>query len=295
MLACISRRPARRSYVTRGRTRRTSAPSSCSPITGQEQGRRALAARDFAPGRSVSAGFGLRPVPGREVLHARQAASRQELAAASADPAFAGRVHAGVFWTLQSTVRIPAPARAASNAAVKFDPRPRIMNLWREVVACGWGARGGGRDAADDATGLCSTCPRRDVRGRFLTGWVRSSRESPGPSVSALGRSGVRRGGGRGRIWGPLWWSRDRDISGGGAVSGGEGPAPQRGGRRGAGRARAREHPAVRGIESAPGGVGLLCVGRGDLSRVRAGETGSCCRPGGRPMRGGEEAAGRGG
>lgn len=29
-------------------------------------------------------------------------------------------------------------------------------------------------DAGDIATGLCSTCPRRDVRRRFLTGWVRS-------------------------------------------------------------------------------------------------------------------------
>jgi hypothetical protein len=31
--------------------------------------------------------------------------------------------------TLRSTVRIPAPARTASNAAVKFEPRSRIMNL----------------------------------------------------------------------------------------------------------------------------------------------------------------------
>ena len=85
MLACISRRLAGRSYVTRGRTRRTSARGSSSPITGQEQGRRALAARDFAPGGSVSAGFGLRPVPGGEVLHAGQAASRQELVAQDQD------------------------------------------------------------------------------------------------------------------------------------------------------------------------------------------------------------------
>src|SRR6266487_7144458 len=33
--------------------------------------------------------------------------------------------------TLPSTVRIPAPARTMSNAAVKFGPRPRIMNLTR--------------------------------------------------------------------------------------------------------------------------------------------------------------------
>ena len=33
--------------------------------------------------------------------------------------------------------------------------------------------------------GLCSTCPRRDARGRFLTGWVRSSRESPRAAAPA--------------------------------------------------------------------------------------------------------------
>ena len=41
----------------------------------------------------------------------------EKLAEASADPAFGYRVHARVR-TLQSTVRIPAPARTASNAAV---------------------------------------------------------------------------------------------------------------------------------------------------------------------------------
>ena len=35
--------------------------------------------------------------------------------------------------TLQSTVRIPASARTASNAAVKFEPRSRIMNLIRSA------------------------------------------------------------------------------------------------------------------------------------------------------------------
>ena len=34
-------------------------------------------------------------------------------------------------WMLQSTVRMSASARTASNAAVKFDPRSRIMNLTR--------------------------------------------------------------------------------------------------------------------------------------------------------------------
>ena len=41
----------------------------------------------------------------------------QKLASASPDLAFGYRVHAGVR-TLQSTVRIPAPARTASNAVV---------------------------------------------------------------------------------------------------------------------------------------------------------------------------------
>jgi hypothetical protein len=44
-----------------------------------------------------------------------------EHTAASPDPAFGDRVHAGVR-TLQRTVRIPTSARTASNAAVKFDP-----------------------------------------------------------------------------------------------------------------------------------------------------------------------------
>ena len=40
-------------------------------------------------------------------------------------------------WMLQSTVRIPASARTASNVVVKFEPRSRIMNLLRhEVTRC---------------------------------------------------------------------------------------------------------------------------------------------------------------
>jgi hypothetical protein len=38
--------------------------------------------------------------------------------------------------TLQSTVRIPTPARTASKAAVEFEPRSRIMNLiWCALLA----------------------------------------------------------------------------------------------------------------------------------------------------------------
>jgi hypothetical protein len=57
--------------------------------------------------------------------------------------------------------------------------------------------KGGLADARDVATGLCSTCPRRDVRGRFLTGWVRSSRKSPravAPAIAATGAGKDRMG-----------------------------------------------------------------------------------------------------
>ena len=37
--------------------------------------------------------------------------------------------------TLQSTVRMPAPTRTASDAPVKFEPRSRIMNLTRCVCS----------------------------------------------------------------------------------------------------------------------------------------------------------------
>jgi hypothetical protein len=46
----------------------------------------------------------------------------QELGTASADPAFSAIAFTGGVRTLQSTVRIPASARTASNAAVKFEP-----------------------------------------------------------------------------------------------------------------------------------------------------------------------------
>ena len=38
--------------------------------------------------------------------------------------------------------------------------------------------------------GLCLTCPRRDVRGRLLAGWVRSSGESRRAAVPAMGATG---------------------------------------------------------------------------------------------------------
>ena len=54
----------------------------------------------------------------------------QELAPASADPAFGDRVHAGRLDAAEHGPD-PASARTASNAAVKFEPRSRIMNLTR--------------------------------------------------------------------------------------------------------------------------------------------------------------------
>jgi len=53
----------------------------------------------------------------------------QQLAAASADPASGRLAFMRGVRTLQSTVRIPASARIAPDAAVKFEPRSRIMNL----------------------------------------------------------------------------------------------------------------------------------------------------------------------
>src|ERR1022692_2661672 len=54
----------------------------------------------------------------------------QEFAAASPDPAFGDRVHAGCP-DVAGHGPDPASARAASNAAVKFGPRSRMMNLTR--------------------------------------------------------------------------------------------------------------------------------------------------------------------
>jgi hypothetical protein len=52
-------------------------------------------------------------------------------------------------------------------------------------------------DVEDVATGLCSTCPHRGVRGRFLIGRVRSPRERPraaAPTMAAAGKGKGRRG-----------------------------------------------------------------------------------------------------
>ena len=58
-------------------------------------------------------------------------------------------------------------------------------------------AVGGSAYVEDVAPGLCLTCPHRDVRGRFLIGRVRSSRESSRaavPTMAATGEGKSRRG-----------------------------------------------------------------------------------------------------
>jgi len=104
----------------------------------------------------------------------------QELASASPDPAFGYRVHAGVP-TLHSTVRMPASARAASNAAVKSAPRSRIMNLTRCVLLA---------EVHEQVAGLLG-CP--------FPGWMHSDAEDADAPGGVLGHgqnvAGCRRAG----------------------------------------------------------------------------------------------------
>src|SRR6266436_7697918 len=107
-------------------------------------------------------------------------------------------------------------------------------SLRHEVARGELASRGGLADARDVATGLCLTCPRRDVRGRFLTGWVRSSRKSPRavvPVVAATGAGKDRRA----TVREPLLMPRHTDIPGWVAVPGwvGTGRCEAAGGGRG--------------------------------------------------------------
>jgi hypothetical protein len=77
---------------------------------------------------------------------------------------------------------------------------------------------------------LCSTCPRRDVRGRFLTGRVRSSRKSPRAAVPAMVATGAGKTE-RATTRKPLQMPRDVSIPGWIAPPGWQGP-PLRGGKR---------------------------------------------------------------
>ena len=75
-------------------------------------------------------------------------------------------------------------------------------------------SRGGLADAGDIATGSCSTCPRRDVRGRFLAGWVRNSRKSPRTAAPAMAVTGEGKDRNGATIRKPLLMPRDIDIPG---------------------------------------------------------------------------------
>ena len=134
-----------------------------------------------------------------------------------------------------------------------------------------WACRGGLADAGDVATGLCSTCPRRDVRGRFLAGWVRQLTGKPRGRRPSHG--GHRRG--EGPEWAiirePLLMPRYTDIPGWVAVPGWQGPAA---GRR---QAAATDHPMAsgyrcpRGREGARPGPGLTRAERGNRAPRGAG------------------------
>jgi hypothetical protein len=140
---------------------------------------------------------------------------------------------------------------------------------------------------------LCSTCPRRDVRGRFLTGWVRSSRKSPraaAPAMAATGEGKDRRATTRE----PLLMPRQSHIPGWAVVPGWQGPAAERRHAAATDPAMAGEHRCPRGTEGARPGPGLMRAERGKLVRVRRAGAGMR-RQGGRPtVRGAESPGGTG-
>jgi hypothetical protein len=54
--------------------------------------------------------------------------------------------------------------------------------------------KGGSTYVEDVASGRCSTCPHRNVRGRFLIGRVRSLRERPRAAVPTMAVTGKGKG-----------------------------------------------------------------------------------------------------
>src|SRR5258708_32001284 len=95
---------------------------------------------------------------------------------------------------------------------------------------------GGGCWVAGGEVGrcLCRTGPRRDVRGRFLTGWVRSSRKSPRAVVPVVAATGAGEDP-RATVREPFLMPRHTDIPGWVAVPGwvGTGRCEAAGGGRG--------------------------------------------------------------
>ena len=136
---------------------------------------------------------------------------------------------------------------------------------------------------------MCSTCPRRDVRGRFLTVIIAfdivvflfaiSVHESShawmanrlgDPTARMLGRISLN----------PI---RHIDIPGWMAVPGWQEPAVERRQAAATDNSMASGHRRSRGKEGARPGPGLTRAERGNPARVRQAGTGMC-RPGGRPI-----------
>ena len=129
---------------------------------------------------------------------------------------------------------------------------------------------------------MCSTCPRRDVRGRFLTGWVRSSRESPGAAVPAMAATGEGKDRNGATIRKPLLMPRDIDIPGWMAVPGWQEPAAERRQAAATDNSMASGHRRSRGKEGARPGPGLTRAERGNPAMVRipgAGMRRRCGKP----------------
>ena len=129
------------------------------------------------------------------------------------------------------------------------------------------------------------------MRGRFLIGWVRSSRESPraaDPTMAATGEGKDRHGATTRKL---LLMPRHVHTPGWVVLPGWQGPAAERRQAAAADRSTASEHRCPRGIEGARPGPGLMRAERGNLARVRPAGTGRC-RPAGRPIVRGAEAPG---
>src|SRR5450755_838099 len=166
--------------------------------------------------------------------------------------------------------------------------------LRHEVARNEWASRGGLADARDVATGLCSTCPRRDVRGRFLTGRVRSLRKSPRTAVPAMAATGQGKDRYRATTRELLPMPRHVHTPGWVVSPGWQGPAAERRQAAAADAPMAGEHRCPRGRESARPGPGLMRAERVNLARVRRAGAGMR-RRGGRPtVRGAEFRGGTG-
>src|SRR5258707_12684006 len=124
--------------------------------------------------------------------------------------------------------------------------------------------------------------PRRDVRGRFLTGRVRSSRKSPGAAVPARVATGEGKDRYRATTRKLLLMPRHVRTPGWVVSPGWQGPAAERRQAAAADAPTAGEHRCPRGRESARPGLGLMRAERVNLVRVRRAGAGMR-RRGGRP------------